>query len=143
MKSMCAGKEEASNLYLGSPASYTDDECDEITLSEGDCINDLTTFYLNGFVGGFGYNTTKSNSGIVTPFKSSGYRTWALMESYFDSIRSPMGNARIGAGNDTSTQTCLTSFGIAEYTPSSSSSFSGGIVNVELYYNEEIPTKDS
>lgn len=59
------------------------------------------------------------------------------MESSFDSIRSPMGNARIDAGNDTDTETCLTSIGIAE-SPST-----GGIVNVELYYNTEIPSTGS
>jgi len=143
MKSSCENKKEASNLYVGDYTSYLDTECDEITLVDGECINDLTTFYSNGLVYGFGYNTTSGNSGVVTYWQSLGLSTWADMEITFDSIRSPMGNARSNAGNDTETQTCLTSIGIAESEPGEVANWVGGIVNVELYYNEEIPTYDS
>jgi hypothetical protein len=109
---------EASNLYVGDYVSYLDWECHEITLDDSECINDFTTFYFFGFVMGFGYNTTLGNSGIVTP-KSSNYgiTTWDDVYSGgwgWESIRSPMGNARTGNSTTNDTQTCLTSIGIAE-----------------------------
>lgn len=145
MKSVCESKKEATNLYLGDYTTFLDTECDEISLQDGECINDFTTFYTLGFVIGFGYNTTLNNSGIVSYWKGSGYTTWAAMEASvsISSVRSPMGNARIGAGNSTETQTCLTSFGIAELEYGEYSGYEGGIVNVELYYNEEIPHYNS
>jgi len=119
-------------------------------LEDGECINDITTFIANeNFVIGFGYNTTLNNSGVVSYWKSAGYSTWAAMESSsnISSIRSPMGNARIGAGNSTETQTCLTSFGMAEleegYYADLGGDYAGGIVNLELYFNEEIPHYNS
>lgn len=54
-----------------------------------------------------------------------------------------MGNAINGPRNDTDTQTCLTSFGITEMESGVVSGYEGGIVNVELYYNEEIPSYNS
>lgn len=133
MKSVCNATKEASNLYVGDYASYSSLACGEVTLADGECINDITTFSYNGFVAGFGYNTTLGKSGAVGA--SSLVSTWNDFSAY-DSIRSPMGNARSGAGNDTATQTCLTSIGISE-------SSSGGIVNLELYYNTEIPNYNS
>jgi hypothetical protein len=72
------------------------------------------------------------------------------MASTYESIRSPMGSARIdvsnSSSNNTDTQTCLTSIAITEktYNPSGEhSGFVGGINNVRLFYNTEIPTEDS
>lgn len=134
MKSVCNATKEASNLYVGDYAAYSDLSCGEVTLADGECINDITTFSYNGFVAGFGYNTTLGKSGAVGG-SSLLYTTWDDF-AYADSIRSPMGNARIGGNKDNSTQTCLTSIGISEYSY-------GGIVNAELYYNTEIPNYNS
>lgn len=55
-----------------------------------------------------------------------------------------MGSARVGASNNNDTQTCLTSIGIAEkVSGGGNSSRDGGIVNVELKYNTEIPAYNS
>jgi hypothetical protein len=143
MKSVCNATKEATNLYVGDYASYSSTACGEVTLADGECINDFTTFYIGGasvstkrdvIVYGFGYNTTLGKSGAVGA-DSIRFSTWDDFAGY-DSIRSPMGNARIGGNNDNSTQTCLNSIGISEYSY-------GGIVNLELYYNTEIPNYNS
>jgi hypothetical protein len=65
MKSVCNATKEASNLYVGDYASYGTTACGEVTLADGECINDFTTFYIGGAVYGFGYNTTLGKSGAV------------------------------------------------------------------------------
>jgi len=76
MKSKCTAGKVADNLFVGDNASYLSSECDEITLKDDECINDITTFYTGGFVAGFGYNTTLNNSGVVSHWQSLGYSTW-------------------------------------------------------------------
>lgn len=95
-------------------------------MADGECFNDITTFYTkysssssyNTYqdVVAFGYKTTLGKSGVLNlkgnyPNDAS---SWNTHDYYYDSIRSPMGSARKGAGNDTDTQICLTSIGIFE-----------------------------
>jgi hypothetical protein len=45
MTSVCNATVEASNLYVGDYDSYNEALCQEVTLADGECFNDITTFY--------------------------------------------------------------------------------------------------
>jgi hypothetical protein len=88
------------NLIIGYPGDYDSSECDEVILSDYDCITDLTTFYDGIGPVGFGYNTILGKSGVFG-MKSESISTWSEYESSYSSYAYPLGSSTERASEDT------------------------------------------